>query len=478
MEILPTVLLETIKEKESISTEFKKSKNKLPSSLFESVCGMLNRNGGHIFLGVDDLGNIEGIESNLSTQLKKDFVTMCNNNQIITPTIRLEIKEYNYKDRTLLYIFVPESSNVHRYKNRIFDRNEDGDFDITDNTILVSEMYIRKSSTYIENKIFPYATMDDLREDLINRVRIMAVNRDPNHIWKNMTNMELLKSAALYEKNILTGETGFNQACILLFGKDETIASTLSFYKTDAILRVNNTERYDDRDDIRTNLIESYERLVAFISKHLNDYFFLEENGQRTDVRNTLSREICTNLLIHREFSNPQPARLIITSDRLITENANKPRTIGYIDIDNYTPYPKNPKIASVFKEIGLADELGSGIKKIVKYAQIYSKDKPTFEDGNTFTMTMPLPKLQKEYIKEKKIPKQDIKWELYNFIKNIEKASITDISSFLKPLLNTENEKDFLNKRRNLIDFLKRNGYIENCGSKKKPMWVVIKNR
>ena len=36
------------------------------------------------------------------------------------------------------------------------------------------------------------------------------------------------------------------------------------------IFRVKNLDRYDDRDDIRTNLIESYERLIAFIEKHLD----------------------------------------------------------------------------------------------------------------------------------------------------------------------------------------------------------------
>jgi ATP-dependent DNA helicase RecG len=35
-------------------------------------------------------------------------------------------------------------------------------------------------------------------------------------------------------------------------------------YKTDAMLRKENLDRYDDRDDIRTNLIESFDRLMAF----------------------------------------------------------------------------------------------------------------------------------------------------------------------------------------------------------------------
>ena len=133
------------------------------------------------------------------------------------------------------------------------------------------------------------------------------------------------KSASLYEKDYQTGQEGFNLACILLFGKDETISSVLSYYRTDAVLQINDTERYDDRDDIRTNLLESYERLTNFIAKHLNDKFYLE-NNIRISIRDIIARELCVNLLIHRELSNPYPAKLIITKSSIITENANKPK--------------------------------------------------------------------------------------------------------------------------------------------------------
>ena len=48
-ELLPNHLLKIINRGECITTEFKKAKRNLPSSLFESVCAMLNRNGGYIF---------------------------------------------------------------------------------------------------------------------------------------------------------------------------------------------------------------------------------------------------------------------------------------------------------------------------------------------------------------------------------------------------------------------------------------------
>ena len=76
---------------------------------------------------------------------------------------------------------------------------------------------------------------------------------------------------------------------------------------------------------------------------------------------------------MHREFTNHYPAKLVIEHDRIITENGNKPYICGNINPDNNTPYPKNPTIARFFKEIGWAEELGSGVRKIAKYAKIYA---------------------------------------------------------------------------------------------------------
>lgn len=95
--------------------------------------------------------------------------------------------------------------------------------------------------------------------------------------------------------------------------------------------------------------------------------------------------------MIHREYSNPFVTRLIITKDELYTENANKPKMVGYININDFTPYPKNPIIAKFFSEIGLADELGSGIKKIAKYVKIYSGGVPIFKEGDIFISKIPI---------------------------------------------------------------------------------------
>lgn len=245
-------------------------------------------------------------------------------------------------------------------------------------------MYIRKQREYTENTVFPYATSSDLKQELIDRARIMATNRSPHHPWERMTNDEIVRSAGLYKKNLQTGESGYTLACILLFGTDEAILSALPHHKTDAIYRVEEMDRYDDRDVICCNLIESYDRLMAFVEKHIDDKFYME-NEIRVSARNKLFREVIANMLIHREYSNAYPAKLIIEKDCVRTENGNKARGLGAISLTDFVPYPKNPVIASVFKEIGWAEELGSGVRNIVKYSKVYSGTTPEFIDGDVF---------------------------------------------------------------------------------------------
>ena len=232
--------------------------------------------------------------------------------------------------------------------------------------------------------------MEALESELFTKIRKLAGNQKANHPWTTMGNMEILKSAGLYLKDPITGKQGITLAGILIFGNEVLIQSALPHFKIDAILRRENLDRYDDRDDIRVNLLRSYERLLQFVAKHLNDKFYLEDE-QRINLRDKIYREAISNLLIHREFSNPFPAKLIIESKRVYIENANKPHGNGIIDPEDFSPYPKNPKIAKFFKEIGWVDELGSGVRNIYKYNKIYSGADPEFIEGNVFKTIIPL---------------------------------------------------------------------------------------
>ena len=384
-------LIKMIHKGEGIDLEFKTCRNQLNRDVYETVCAFLNRHGGTILLGVTDSGDIVGIDQDAVSQIKKDFVTTINNPQKIYPPAYLSVDEVKIKGKPVLRVYVPESSQVHRCNGRIYDRNEDGDLDITDNTRQVADLYQRKQATYSENRIYPYAGLDDLEREQIANCRKIAILRREDHPWRNMHDMELLKSAQLYQKDPETGKTGVTLAGLLLLGKRSPLLSAVPHHRTDLILRKVNLDRYDDRDFVDVNLVKSYDRIMAFVGKHLPDPFYLEGTTS-ISIRDAIFREVASNILIHREYTNAFPARLIIERGQVRTENSNKPHGFGVLNPETFTPFPKNPVIAAFFRQIGRADELGSGMRKMMQYGKAYGGDDPEMIEGDIFRIIVKVP--------------------------------------------------------------------------------------
>lgn len=375
---------------ETVAVEFKRCSNGIESDTYESVCSFLNRFGGDIFMGILDDGTVNGVPPKAAPDMVKNFITVISNPALFTPTIYLSPEMLEYEGRTIIHVHVPPSAEVHSYKKVIYDRVNDADVKVTATT-QIAQMYIRKQNIFTERKIYPYAVIDDLRTDLLPRIRQMAVNHGGgSHPWENMTDEELLRSAGLYGTDVATGESGYNLAAILLLGKDEVIQNVCPAYETDALVRKVNVDRYDDREIVRTNLIESFDLLMDFIKKHLPDKFFLEDEN-RVSLRNIIAREIVSNTLMHREYTSSYAAKLVIKKDQMYTENANRASGNGFITPENLEPNPKNPLIASFLRNIGRADRLGSGVHKLFKYTKFYSGKDPVFEEGDVFRIVVPL---------------------------------------------------------------------------------------
>jgi predicted HTH transcriptional regulator len=181
----------------------------------------------------------------------------------------------------------------------------------------LAAMYIRKQNIFTEKRVYPYIEKEDLRSDLLPRVRLLAVNNaGGKHPWENMTDEELLKSAGLYGVDRAAGTEGFNLAAAMLLGRDYLI------------------------QDISPS---------SYIAK-----FIIEKN-------------------------------------RMLVENANRATGSGVITPDTLEPNPKNPTIASFFRNIGRSDRLGSGVRNLFKYSKIYSGGDPEFIEGDVFRIIVPL---------------------------------------------------------------------------------------
>ena len=61
----------------------------------------------------------------------------------------------------------------------------------------------------------------------------------------------------------------------------------------------------------------------------------------------------------------------IYESDKLITKNGSISHGFGFLKLESFRSFAKNPVIADVFRNLGWADELGSGMRNIYKYTKL-----------------------------------------------------------------------------------------------------------
>lgn len=281
-----------------------------------------------------DDGTVLGVPEKAAPDMIKNFISCISNPALFTPTVYLSPEIIQYESKTIIHIHVLPGAEVYSYKKVIYNRVDDADVKVTA-TAQIAQMYIRKQEIFTERKVYPYVEKTDLRLDMLPKLRVMAQNQSnvQGHPWNSMTDDELLKSARLYTIDRVTGKHGFNLAAVMLLGKDDVIMDIAPAYVTDALLRRINVDRYDDREIVQTNLVESYELLMEFARKHLPDKFFMEDD-QRKSLRNI---------------------------------------------------------IAAFFRNIGYADQLGSGVRNLFKYSKYYSGKDPEFIEGDIFRIIVPL---------------------------------------------------------------------------------------
>jgi len=468
---------------EGLTIEYKNCVNELSNSVFETVCSFSNRYGGHLILGVNDNGSLIGVNINAVPSMKKNFVNMLNNPQKMSPSLFLNLDEIEIDGKLVLYTYVPTSAQVELCSGKIYDRIEDSDVDITKSTDLTAQLFGRKSSAYTEREIFPYVTENELRPDLVERVQKMAVTLNADHPWKGMSAMELLQSAGLYENDWRTGKKGFNLASILLFGRDDVIRSCAPGFLTDVLVRRENIDRYDDRLMVGTNLIEAYDRLIDFIAKHTLDKFFLVDN-QRVSVRSWISREVVSNILVHREYSKGFPAKILIENNRLCAENWNRSNRHGRIDPGNFTPEAKNPLLAWFFVNIGRADWMGSGIRNLYKYTKIYSGNEPELIEGDVFKTIIPLSGIS-QIVPSVPNDSKNVPRDVLNGSKNIPDVSKDENEALIfdsianEPKITYSQLSEKLDISRKTIQRhvqkLKKSGNLKRVGSKRSGHWEIV---
>lgn len=145
---------------------------------------------------------------------------------------------------------------------------------------------------------------------------------------------------------------------------------------------------YDGQNKLKTRLDKvgtkgyavGFEGLVEFINGQIptNEVIEAALRAQIKMFPDTAIRELVANALIHQDFNETGTSVMIeLYSDRLEISNPGQPFIPPERFIDEYQS--RNERLADIMRRIGVCEEKGSGIDKVVGAAEAYQLPAPDF---------------------------------------------------------------------------------------------------
>ena len=399
-----TNFINLAKQGEGIQVEYKTCYEDISDSLYETVCSFLNHTGGHILVGVDDDGNICGVNPSRIDILKKNIINAIKNQELFLPSPYFTPEILNIDGKDVILLDIPCGQYVYRYKGRYWDRNGDADIDVSDSPELLLSLFERKNPHLFEEKVVEGLSVEDLDHSTFQFCRNILAVKKPEHPWIQISDEEILVSTRLAVRDKQNNQLRLKYAALILFGKEDSIAEYMPRYRFEAFFHMCTYDeysdiskfpnRYDDRRTLRCNLINVYNQLSQFTERYLPDKFYLPAGTtQREDLRWELFREIVANLCVHSDYSSGYACFYHVFKDRVVTKNPTRLHPeipegeLSLTQLDNYT---KNPLLVRVFHELSWVEDMGSGTRNILRYAPLYYPNyKVEINNGTQFIFSI-----------------------------------------------------------------------------------------
>ena len=359
--------------KENRQLEFKE---KISSSYLKTVSAFANYDGGSILFGVNDAGEVVGIND-----IEKKCLDIENSiNDSIKPQPEYSMEVINV-GKTISLNVRPGVNKPYMYKGKAYKRNDTSTIEVDQielkRLILAGEnMDYEELPSHDQNLEFSY-----LEQELISKTGIKQLSKD------------ILKTLNLYSDN-----NGYNIAAAIVSDKNDLPGIDIAkFGETISIFQKRKTLEHQ-------SIIRSFHEAVEMYK----DYYQYEKvEGFERKLIETIPeeafREALANAIIHRVWDINSHIRVSMFDDRVeIVSVGGLPNSItveSYLSGD--LSVLRNPILANVFHRLNLIEKFGPGIRRI-KAAYTDSQTKPSFEvTENIITVTLPLLSVKMDLTKD-----------------------------------------------------------------------------
>ena len=381
--------------RETRTTEFKEV---ITNTFLKTVSAFSNYDGGEIFFGIDDNGNIKGL-SNVK-QACLDIENKINDSITPQPDYTLELQN---NDRTIKLTVKSGLQKPYLYKSKAYKRNDTAT--IETDTLELSRLILEGKNIRFEE--LPCEdqelTFDTLCQKLKECIQIETFNQD------TLKTLNLYNSATGYNNaaGILADKNHFPGIDIVRFGENISVIHKRATF-----------------DNI--SILAGYEK----VSEVFKDYYQYEEiqGVERKKVEKipeAAFREAIANALIHRAWDVESQIRVSMFDDRIeIISPGGLPSGITEDEyLSGKLSVLRNRNLANVFYRLGFVEIFGAGITRI---KQLYEEGlkQPVFEvSENTIKIVLPV------FEKNRKLTEDEKK--IYKFLSKTMLKSISEIAPY-----------------------------------------------
>ncbi len=358
---------------ESNKLEFKEKYSK---SILKTVSAFANYREGRIIIGVSDYGYAIGVKDVFEERLRIENSI----NDSITPRPMYDINVLVEDDVSFLEIVVYKGDDgPYYYNSKAYTRNDTS-------TIAVDSHALTRLALQAK-----HITYDQLPSE-VEGVSFDYLGKQLNMVLGIEIDHNVLTTLGIYTKGVISiaGE--------LLSDRCNLRQSTIDLVKLDL-----SGEVIQDRVLLeRMSLLEMYDKSIDFFNRYYKPVEIIEDGTRKKIDKIPLNafREALINAIVHRDYISSGTVQITFFDNRIevrspggLPEHLPKELYLG-----GYSSLPRNSVLSYVFFRLGLMEQLGTGVRRIISSYRRY-KIEPSFVI-NDHQVKVILPVIRYDYSK------------------------------------------------------------------------------
>ncbi|MDL2312816.1 putative DNA binding domain-containing protein [Bacteroidales bacterium OttesenSCG-928-B11] len=407
-------------EKEKQNIEYK---SVWDEKFLKWICGFANAQGGKIFIGIDNEGNVSGIPN--AEKLLEDLPNKVRD----ILGILVDVNLYETGKGDYIEIVVNSYPYPVNYKGEYHYRS--GSTKQEMKGAALDKFLLQKKGKKWDGVPIPNVSVSDLKQESIDffKKRGIESQRMEEHVLTD-SNEHLMENLQLIENGYL------KRAAILLFHPNpEKFVSgayvKIGYFKTDDDLIF--------QDEVHGNLFEQIRKTTDLLfTKYLKAIISYKgmSRFETFEFAKEALREALFNSLAHKDYSGGVPIQISVYDDKVIFWNEGQLPEDWTIEklLEKHPSKPYNPDIANAFFRSGYIESWGRGTLKMIKECLDAGLPEPRYDYSMSgFWVEFKKDVYNEEYLKSIGLNDRQVKAVLYvkehGQISSSEYQKINDVS-------------------------------------------------